>query len=135
MLIAEPLDQALERTRHLLFSPFDLTKWVCFGVIVFLDVLIKGSFLSVFNIWSYDIPGILNDAEEKFGDIWPTIESNATVIVGVLIVALFAYLIFAVLTTWLSSRGQLMFVRAVSLDDHAIDLNWAGVRELSGSLF
>lgn len=140
MRVLEGLSRALEYTRHSLFSPFDLTKWVCFGVIIFLDLLWRGGFgyfpSSGSGLGDSDFdPGDLRDLEEAVNKVAPFLRENSAAVVGALVVGFLMALLWTVLFTWLSSRGQLMFVRAVAEDDYRIDENWRRTRELSWSLF
>lgn len=139
MRIAEPLDRALEHTRYLLFRPFDFTKWVCFGVIIFLNVLFGDNPATGFagQGWGWSGRGVTlpENLDEAVRRTWETIERYFPVIVGVGTVVLFFYLLFMVLFTWVTSRGQLMLVRAVALPEHRIDVNWRATRPLHGTLF
>lgn len=121
------LSLAIERARFMLFRPFDLAKWLSLGLIILLDVLVSGGGTSNFNFPSGDLSAF-EWGRQDWARIWPVVVGIGGVIVAVV-------LVIGVVLTWLSSRGQLMFTRAVALDDVSIGDNWRASGSRGFSLF
>lgn len=121
-----PLGLSFERTRRLLFSPFDAKKWLVMGFAAFLAALGEGA--GGGNL------GRLADLQER-QEVTDFIRDNLTWILtvagGVLVVA--AALGVAIL--WVSSRGWFVFLDNVVKDRAAIAEPWRRYAELARSLF
>lgn len=137
MRLAEPLDHALDHMRRLMFRPFDAGIWASFGVIIFLEMLL-------WNWWPYAVGSDLNVGGVSFqlDGLPEPLEEGASfaalhilAVAGVAAVTLLMGALVVILFTWVSSRGQLMIVRAVALGDSRIGVNWNETRPLSRSLF
>ena len=134
------LDFAVDRTREFLFRPFNFTRWISIGVIIFLESLVMGSGgCGLRNYRSdYDDVKSMGDPDnlrEMVNQGTAFVQENIVLIVSIGAIILLFVLAFTVLFVWLGSRGQLMFIRAVATGDHAIGNNWKETRELSTSLF
>ena len=135
MRLAEPLDHALEHMRRLMFRPFDAGIWASFGVIIFLDTLLWnwGAYSGSNSDWGISIQP--DDLPEALEEGLSLATAHALAIVGVAAVALLTGILMMILHTWVTSRGQLMFARAVAHGDARIRYNWHAARPLSRSLF
>lgn len=125
----DALDPTRDRVRSLLFTPFDATVWINFGVIIFLGRLFNITGMGL-GLPSRSLPKVktLHDAQTWFYENMATV-----VLIG--LVALLVSLVVGTALAWLRSRGQLMLVRAVAYSDHRIESNWKETGGLTNSLF
>ena len=137
MTIMGAFDPAIQQMRRMLFQPFDLAVWFSLGVIIFLDQLGRGgSGGSSFNYrggggggnGNFDLGGSMQQARD-----W--VMSNLPIVLTFGVFILIVVIAFVVLLLWLSSRGQVMFVRSVALADSRVGDNWRATREAAHSLF
>jgi len=135
MRVMDSLNAAMGRSRDMLFRPFDLKKWLCLGVIIFIEALLGGG----------------GGGGGGRGGGWPggsefrpseaIRAAEAWVLDHLVIVVTLGLAIFAVILTiglvlaYLGSRGQLMFARAVAKDDAGIGSNWRAAGPRATSLF
>lgn len=127
-----PFGAALDRTKKILFQPFDLKKWCVIGFAAFLASLGGGGFNS-FNPFGgdFDLKGKTQETWDGFGGL-PAVEPwmiALVVIIGVIVLAL------VVVMTWLGARGQFMFLDCVVRDRAAIAEPWKEYRREGNSLF
>ena len=146
MRVIEGLDAALAHTKFVLFQPFDFMTWLSFGVIVFIATLFQGGggggggfnsaglqgTRSQTLPWDWDEPPN-PDALVRSGVEWVTDHLGIITLLGAS--ALLIGVAFAVLLAWLRSRGQMMFIRAVALNDPRIGENWRQTGPRAWSLF
>lgn len=143
MKTIDALDQALTRTKRIFFQPFDLSVWLRFGFIILLVALTSGGGFqgggrgggnwgnSGGNAQTFTPDNIATETLQA--KEWVVANLTVILVVAGLVVCLCFAL--AALLTWLSSRGEMMLVRAVSLNDPYIGRNWKETRELAWSLF
>jgi hypothetical protein len=128
--VTAPISPAIERTRWILFRPFDLGKWLRLGFCSFLMGLASGSSGSRFNFsWGGPVRG------EDFDHMkdW-VLEHLPMIIVGALAIILLFTLIGLVMT-WLGSRGEFMFLDGVVHNRGAVVAPWREYRREGNSLF
>lgn len=133
------LHQAMERTRMMLFEPFNLGTWVQLAIMVFLASLTGGggSLNMNFNMGGRgpdtgiveqdvtpDFEAITGQAQEFAG------EYAAFIALGVVLV-----LALLVLLIWLSARGEMMYVRATAIGSPSFGDDWRNTRRTGNSLF
>ncbi len=143
--VTDPVSQAIERTRTILFQPFQIEKWFTLGFCAFLANLAGGGNFNFGGGGSGgggggggghqgaedDEPG----PGELFGEAMEWIgEHLVEVIVGgicvfVVIVSL------GMLLSWLSSRGKFMFLDGVAHNRGAVRQPWHEFRAEGNSLF
>lgn len=132
------IERAIEHTKFMLFRPFDLSKWISMGVIIFLAILGSGGGGVGFPNFGGTGPGGGGQAppvDEMIADARAFVSENLS---EILIFGSIAVLIITAITAvivWLGSRGRLMFVRSVALNDAGIGVNWTEAGKLSASLF
>lgn len=130
--VTEPISQAFERARAMLFSPFDVHRWLVGGFVAFLAYLGEGG-----GGYSARFPtgsgrgGGASDLREALRYFHAHEAMIVAVGVGVLVVGIAIGIVFL----WISSRGKLMFVDMVSTGQIAVKEPWARFAELGGSLF
>lgn len=130
--IFEPFSQAIDRTKLILFQPFDLAKWMTIGFAAFLAGLADGTrsgFPTSFG--SGDFKGDtttrnLTDAQEQMMS-WIT--ASLIGVIGVVVV------IMILLFMWLGSRGRFMFIDCIVRNRGAIAEPWREYRAEGNSLF
>lgn len=119
----EPLKRAYGRMRHILFEPFDVSKWFVIGFGCWLANLAdttgggsswQSNFDAASNGW--------NDGWEPW-------------FVALVVVAALLILILIPLILWLSSRGEFIFLDNVVKNRAAIKVPWHEHRTLGNSLF
>ena len=124
--VTEPIGRSIERTRTILFAPFDFVKWLKLGLCAFLAHLSTGGG-SAFD-WETDEPIETERSLEWLQDNWGMILTGALVVVP-LIAA------FMALVLWLEARGRFMFVDGVLRDRGAIREPWSEYRAEANSAF
>lgn len=130
--VIDPISQTLERTRRILFRPFDLGKWFVLGFCAWLASLGQGA-----GGGGGGIGRRLRDEDMKrqFELVWDWIQAHLGLIVFLAVVVTLVVLALAILLAWLSSRGKLMFLDGVVHDRAAVVEPWARFRTLGNSLF
>lgn len=137
MNVTDSLGQAWMHMKRLLF-PFDLNKWVCLGVIIFLDTFLTGGGGGGGGGGHSDDglsdggPGEMADRVNQAND-W--VMQNLGILVPIAFLLFVVFIGLVILFTWLQSHGVMMFVRAVAVNDSRIGVNWIETRQPAFSLF
>ena len=130
--IIKPVNEAIERTKTILFKPFNLEKWFIIGFCAWLAGLFEGSGGGLnFNFNDKDRfdksqlpPGLMHLWHEHMTLI--VIAATAAVI---LFITLFAVLL------WLSSRGKFMFLDCLAKNKAHIKEPWKTFKKQANGLF
>ena len=117
-----PLERAWERTRRMLFGPFDAEKWIVVGFAAFLAGL-GGSSLGFGRSWRDRFPADFGDL--PFDSFWFLFSLPFLVLALALGLALL----------WLSSRGKFIFLENMVSERAAIVVPWKKYGHLGDSLF
>jgi hypothetical protein len=137
MLVTEPLERAFGHARRMLFQPFLFNRWISLGVIIFLESLVQGSgglnFRWPISSSSQSGPSKIRISETINHAVAWIVDNPVVIALAIILLAMLIGVM--VLVTWLGSRGQIMFVRAVALEDTSIGENWHATRETASSLF
>ncbi len=130
--VTAPIESAIERTRKILFQPFNAEKWFVLGFCVFLaDLASGGGGFRGGNFFPQGAqPG--TQAFQKIGD-WISSHLTLVIVIGLLFFLLIVALV--ALFQWLSSRGQFMFLDGVAQDRARVTEPWRRFRELGNNLF
>ncbi len=132
--VIDPVAPAIERVKVILFKPFDLKKWFVIGFCAWLAYLGKGGGGGGGGHGGGrgGQPGDIKEALIRAKEL---IMDNLYWIVPALIVifavGIFIWLIF----TWLSSRGQFMFLHCVAQNKAEVKNPWHKFRQHANSLF
>src|SRR2546428_6932890 len=123
--LTQPVGQAIDRVKRMLFQPFDAGKWLVIGFCAWLAYLGEGGFHGGFNYrgraWKgRGAPNIQHGLEQARDYVMHNLWWLAPVIVTALALALAIW----VVAVWLSSRGQFMFLHCVALDTTEVRLPW-----------
>ncbi|MDO9541237.1 MAG: hypothetical protein Q7J98_02795 [Kiritimatiellia bacterium] len=127
--VVEPVGKALGTVRQVLFSPFNLIKWLGLGVTAWLASLTEGFTLN-FNL----APNNAFDSPAGQKALAWTQAHLALVIsagIGITIVILAVILVM----TWASCRGKFMFLDNVLNNRAEIQAPWRRFRRQGNSLF
>ncbi|MEX2015629.1 MAG: hypothetical protein WD873_03260 [Candidatus Hydrogenedentales bacterium] len=127
--IAEGLDSALDRTRRLLFTPARGRVWLACGILAFLSVLFDYQ-----TSWGWSIFG-----DRSNGDSWRSwlehFQAHPLLYSGVGLLIFVGAFLWIIVTTWITSRGLLMFARAVLTQETEVEPLWHAVGPQADSLF
>jgi hypothetical protein len=127
--VVAPVGEAIEKTKQLLFKPFNLEKWFVLGFCAWLATLFNsGVSFPNLNYGHHDSSGGLSNITE-------TIRENLLVI-GIVgsIIAIFILAITFVLL-WLNCRGHFMFIDCLAKNKAQIAEPWKNYKQQANSLF
>jgi hypothetical protein len=128
--VIDPISQAIEHVRLMLFKPFDLSKWLIIGFCAWLARLGQGGSGGGGNGW------------KEYGHGGPVMETikdgilaHLAVIIFVAAIVIPIVIIIAVVLCWLRSRGQFMFVHCVAGNKAEVTVPWNKFARHGNSLF
>lgn len=119
--VTQPVGQAIDRVKELLFRPFDLGRWFAIGFCAWLASLGEGGFHGNFNVPSKRSRGSAGRALEE---AWDFVLQNLHWILPLVLLLVVIGLALWVLFTWLSSRGKFMFLHCVALNKAEVGVPW-----------
>ena len=132
--VSEPVGPALERTKEILFRPFDLSKWCALGFCAFLAQFAGaggGGSGGLWNIPSHTWkPG---SAEFERAVEW--VKNNLTLAITLGSAVALAGCLLGMLIVWLGCRGQFMFIDGLVRNRGAVSEPWREYRKEANSLF
>ncbi len=133
--VLDPLTPAMERTKFILFQPFDLGKWFLIGFSAWLAYLGQagggGFHVNVATPGgggAQSFQDMLNRAEQWFRD-------NTDWLIPVIIGGVIASFLLGLLILWVSSRGRFMFLNCVARNTGEIAAPWKEYAMEGNSLF
>lgn len=132
--VIDPVSPAIERTKCILFRPFDIGKWLRLGFCAFLMGLTSGGS----GGGGGGGGGPSNDATFEDSDPAPVFEwiiENLVLILVVSSIVITLIILICFLLTWLSSRGHFMFLDGVVRNRGAVVEPWREFRGEGNSLF
>lgn len=128
--VIDPVDSAFDRVKLVLFQPFDIGKWFTIGFCAWLAFFGEGrGGGGGGGNWGNRSHG---GSPADFGEV---ISQHLPIIIIVGSVILILSLAFAILVTWLSSRGCFMFLHCVAENVAQVKLPWRKYRTHANSLF
>jgi hypothetical protein len=128
--VTDPIERAIDRTKWILFQPFDAGKWFALGFCAFLAHLGSGG---GFN--AYNPAGRLHDRSASFQSIADTAQEWITahlLLVGILVATL---VVLGILAAWLQARGQFMFLDGVARNRSEVAAPWREFAQEGNRLF
>ena len=133
-----PLDRAWQRMRLILFSPFDLGKWIVLGFSAWLANLLSGFGGGGFrgfhgNLDSSELDELTSACRASRSFIADILEHWYWILLAAIALLLLAG--FTLLCLWLSSRAKFVFLDNVVHDRARIAEPWRRYRDLGNSLF
>jgi hypothetical protein len=127
--VIDPVGQAIEHVKLMLFRPFDLSKWFLIGFCAWLAQLGQGGGGGGGNGW-HD-----NNFEPGFNAIKENFFAHLAIIVLVAAIIIPIVIIIMVALCWLRSRGQFMFVHCVAGNKAEVAVPWNKFAKHGNSLF
>ena len=129
--VIDPISQAIDRTRDVLFHPFRIEKWLVLGFCAWLAQLGQGGSGSSAGNSSDGH----HDVRHEFHHAWDWVMDH---LVPVLLIGSIVFVVVVViwlLFLWLSSRGKFMFLDGVVNNRGAVVEPWHRYRDRANSLF
>ena len=130
--VVNPVGQAVERTKLVLFRDFRLGKWFVLGFCAFLATLFEGC----------SGGGGGNGGSGGGGPgHWPPrqeldwLKANLEFVITIAVAVLVTLILLGALITWLKCRGRFMFIDGIVHNRAAVVEPWKAFRALGNSLF
>jgi MFS family permease len=123
--VLEPVEEAIERTRTILFAPFNLEKWFIIGFCAWLADLFQGG-LGGCN-------ARVNNKED-LGKLVEFCKANITFAVSCAIAAVILVAVIILVILWLSSRGKFMFLDCLAKNKAHVRQPWKEFKKQANSL-
>lgn len=131
--VMEPIGHAINKTKHILFDPFNLEKWFVIGFCAWLAGLCgEGGGINFHTGLSSDSSYPTQNID-RFAMEISNFPLPWLIPLGVVVV-LFA-LAIAVLAFWLKSRGQFMFLDCIVHNRGAVSAPWTTYKKEGNALF
>ena len=127
--VIEPVSEAIEKTKTILFRPFDAEKWLAIGFCAWLENLLQGGGHGIGNFNNFKHHPAAEPAKIlEFFRFHFVAVSIFTSIAAVFIIG------FLILFLWLSSRGQFMFLDCLAKNKAQIVQPWQTFKRQANSL-
>lgn len=136
--VLEPIGAAIEKTKQILFRPFDIGKWFTLGFCAWLATLgdSGGGGGPNFNFnYGGGSHGSTQEFQHQVHTVKQEIINNLPVILTVGIVVLIFVFVLAFVFMWLKSRGQFMFLHGVANNVSEVVNPWNRYARQGNSLF
>lgn len=134
--VLEPIGHAINKTKQILFSPFNLEKWFVLGICAWLAGLGGGGGGANFNYsFHSDSHGGSPNFNQISQEVSGFLSSALPWLIPAGIVVFFLVLGIAVLVVWLKSRGQFMFLDCIVRNRAAVSAPWSTYQSEGNSLF
>ncbi len=133
--VTDPIGAALDRTKRILFKPFDIRKWFVLGFCAFLAYLGEGGGGPPGGGGSGGGGG---GGGPSGAEVVVWIKANLGVIIAVgliVLIVLIVMFVFGLLILWVRSRGKFMFLDGVVHNRGAVVAPWKAFRRYGNSLF
>jgi len=136
--VTDPIGSAIDRTRTILFRPFDLGKWFVIGLSAWLAQLGSsgsgggnGGPRGRGTYRSEDVP---NEMRQFFSEARHFVETNLHWIIPVVIIVSLFMVFLWLLMVWLSSRARFSFLYCVAQNKGEFWIPWRQYANHGGSL-
>lgn len=132
--VIEPIGAAIDKTKEILFQPFDIGKWFTIGFCAWLATLgSSGGPNGGGGGTGSDGRG--QDLQREIHSIKDGFMENAHVIIPIAIAVFFVILIISLAVMWVKSRGQFMFLHCVARNAAEVKNPWKRYAAQANSLF
>lgn len=129
--VLRPVGFAIEKTREILFSPFDMGKWFTIGFCAWLAFLGESGGGSGGGRGGR--PNI--HLKEQLSEVRNYIAANMSWLIPAALVALVIFSVIAIVLIWLRSRGKFMFLFCVARNEAQVVYPWTEYAREGNSLF
>jgi hypothetical protein len=128
--VVAPVSEAIEKTKILLFKPFNLEKWFVIGFCAWLASLFHQGFRFPGN---YNFDG--RQASEEWGKAANFVKDNIMLVAVIGGIAIFLIIVITLLLLWLNSRGHFMFLDCLAKNKAQVVEPWKKFKQQANSLF
>jgi len=128
----KPMESAWRDMVSVLFSPFDLTRWLILGIPLFL--INCGSGGGNFN-GNFGNPGGGGSGPSPFTDVVDWVDNNLHWVAAIILAVLLVLVVIGVLVAFLQSRGTFMLVDMLSTGVFSAGTAWGRTGALANSYF
>ncbi|MCI0499272.1 MAG: hypothetical protein L0Y36_06300 [Planctomycetales bacterium] len=134
--VLEPVGAAIEKTKEILFRPFDLGKWFTLGFCAWLAMLGEnGGGFGNFNFPGRPHDGSSANFRHELNNLKEGVLNNLPIVLMVGITVIVLILVLAFVFIWLKSRGQFMFLHGVARNVAEVANPWNRYARSANSLF
>ncbi len=133
--VVEPVGAAIEKTKEILFRPFDIGKWFTIGFCAFLATLGDGGGTGPNGNFGGGQGGQSQDFGQEMSHLKETVIQHLPVIIAVAAAVIIFILMLSILFAWLKSRGQFMFLHCVARNVAEVVNPWKECAQSANSLF
>ncbi len=134
--VTAPVGQAFDRVKRMLFQPFDLGKWFVIGFCAWLaDLGESGASFNGRYSGGGGPSGVTHNFRDFMDQATQYVMQNLYWIIPVVAAMVVLGLAWAMLVTWLNSRGRFMFLHCVALDQAEVKWPWREFAREGNSLF
>lgn len=128
--VIEPVSRAMTTVKQILFSPFDMAKWLGLGFTAWLAMLGNGSpTFNTGNFWNNKSGG------QPLQEVWNWILTHLALVISLAVCIGVFVLVVSLIVAWVSSRGKFMFLDNVIHNRAEIVAPWKGYRIQGNSYF
>ncbi len=137
--VIEPIGAAIEKTREILFKPFDIGKWFAIGFCAWLAALGEGGGGGGNGNFNFNTgnrsSGGCGDPQQQIHHLKEAIITHLPVIISIGIIIFVVIVVLSLVFMWLRSRGQFMFLHCVAENKGEVVLPWKQYAPQANSLF
>jgi hypothetical protein len=130
--VVEPIEQAVERVKLILFRPFAWDKWFILGFCAFLAYLGEGG---VYSGGGNQFNGANGNFRSFFDPVMEWIRAHFALVIAVAGLFFLVFLALGLVLTWIRSRGRFMFLDGVVRNRAAVVEPWNEFARQGNSLF
>jgi len=127
--VIDPIGEAIDRVKVILFEPFDMGKWFVIGFCAWLAMLGQGG---GGGGGGFNYPG---DTANAPAELKAIVIEHLPLIITIAIPVLIIAIAIGIVCLWLSSRGKFMFLHCVAENKAEVKLPWHRFRQQGNSLF
>jgi hypothetical protein len=129
--VIDPVGEAIDWTKVILFEPFDLGKWFTIGFCAWLATLLEGGGSGGGGGGSRGG----SSPVESVAHLKTQILEQLPLIIGIAVPVLIIIIAIVIVCLWLSSRGKFMFLHCVAENKAEVKVPWHKFRNQGNSLF
>jgi hypothetical protein len=135
--VIDPIGEAIDRVKEVLFNPFDMGKWFTIGFCAWLATLLEGGGGggSGGGGGGGGGSGGGSGPAESIAHLKDVIIEHLPLIITIAIPVLIIVIAIGIVCLWLSSRGKFMFLHCVAENKAEVKLPWHKFHNQGNSLF